>query len=346
MSALQQTVAKLADNMDILIQKNVPTTSTSAHIQSHVATATELPSVSGQPVLAGASFVEVDLFSNNNNNNVSSINLENARSTYGYTAEALPFVETVHPSVKRNIQEGKDVNLASLLIPYYNCQSDSVPGGNQKPDVRLNTELSLPQFIQAFAVYKNIMCQVHPNRRPELDLYERDIIDMASRYGGRGFYEYHKSFSAQAAAHLRFHGVKIDWSVRNNRLFCSIFSNYKANCCSECGSTLHMSQFCPSQTYAVAGNTMEMYNKASRVTTTAGSFANRANSTKDLLGRTRVIHNGNEICNNFNTMRGCHASQCRHLHLCLVCKQTDHSKMNCQISKNWRGQGQKIPSLR
>ncbi len=113
------------------------------------------PCPSGQPVLAGASFVEVDLFSNNNNNNVSSINLENARSTYGYTAEALPFVETVHPSVKRNIQEGKDVNLASLLIPYYNCQSDSVPGGNQKPDVRLNTELSLPQFIQAFAVYKN-----------------------------------------------------------------------------------------------------------------------------------------------------------------------------------------------
>ncbi len=64
----------------------------------------------------------------------------------------------------------------------------------QKSDPRLNTVLSISQFIQAFGIYKNIMCKAHPQRRPELDAYERDILEMSSRFGGVGFYEYHKTF--------------------------------------------------------------------------------------------------------------------------------------------------------
>lgn len=48
----------------------------------------------------------------------------------------------------------------------------------------------------------------------ELDLYERDIIDMATRYPGKGFYEYHRQFSLMAASHLRFNNIMVDWSVR------------------------------------------------------------------------------------------------------------------------------------
>ena len=48
---------------------------------------------------------------------------------------------------------------------------------------------------------------------------------MASRYGGEGFYEYHRMFSAEAAAHLRYANRKVDWSVRNNKLFTTIFVN-------------------------------------------------------------------------------------------------------------------------
>ena len=62
-------------------------------------------------------------------------------------------------------------------------------------------------------------------RRAELDVYKRDMVDMASRYGGHGFYEYHKLFSARAAAHLKYHNVPVDWSVQNNTLFCNIFAN-------------------------------------------------------------------------------------------------------------------------
>ena len=65
---------------------------------------------------------------------------------------------------------------------------------NRKPDPRLNKTLSLSEFIQAFGTYKSVMSEAYPERRIELDLYERDTVDMANRYPGTGFYEYHKQF--------------------------------------------------------------------------------------------------------------------------------------------------------
>jgi hypothetical protein len=37
----------------------------------------------------------------------------------GFAVESLPFVETVSPQLMKNIITGMDINLASLLIPYY-----------------------------------------------------------------------------------------------------------------------------------------------------------------------------------------------------------------------------------
>ncbi|XP_076101126.1 uncharacterized protein LOC143070913 [Mytilus galloprovincialis] len=144
------------------------------------------------------------------------------RTCYGYSAESLPLVETISPQLRQNITAGRDVNLASLLIPFYaGLCSDNIeqfPYPN-KPDPRLNRSLSIGEFVQAFSIYKNVMCSAYSQRRNELDLYERDIVDMATRYGGRGFYEYHRQFSLQAAAHLNYNNVMVDWSVRNNALF-------------------------------------------------------------------------------------------------------------------------------
>ncbi|KAL5007460.1 hypothetical protein ScPMuIL_016266 [Solemya velum] len=149
------------------------------------------------------------------------------RTRYGYSAESLPFVETVSPTLRRSIVEGKDVNLASLLIPNYKPSGTKTVGDNtEKPDHRLSKSLSLAEFIQAFGVYKNIMCETFPQRRPELDLYERDIVDMATQYQGLGFYDYHKQFSAKAAAQVLYRNIPVDWSVRNNSLFCNIFSHF------------------------------------------------------------------------------------------------------------------------
>jgi hypothetical protein len=49
----------------------------------------------------------------------------------------------------------------------------------------LENSYKLLVYIKIFSVYKNIMCSSYPHCRSELDLYERDIVDMASRCAGR-----------------------------------------------------------------------------------------------------------------------------------------------------------------
>ncbi|CAC5415197.1 unnamed protein product [Mytilus coruscus] len=212
------------------------------------------------------------------------------RTAHGYSAETLPFVETISPQLRKNIISGMDINLTSLLIPYYSGSGTHElslsEDQNNKSDPRSSRSLSLGEFIQAFGIYKNIMCTTFPHRRSELDLYERDLVDMATRYPGKGFYEYHKRFSADAAAHLRHNNIPVDWSIRNNTLFCNIFANIKPNTCSICSSTFHSSSYC------------NQSNNNNRNTT--GS--NR--SDQDIHGRERSYHGGKEICNNFNGKTG------------------------------------------
>ena len=247
------------------------------------------------------------------------------QTRFGYAAESLPFVETVHPTLRKQIVEGKDVNLAALLIPYYTGpHADPAVISKERVDPRLNQELTLPQFIQAFGIYKNVMCQAYPLRRLELDLYERDIVDMATRYQGKGFYEYHKMFSAQAAAHLSYSNIKVDWSVRNKTLFSNIFTNCNVNSCYHCDSTLHMASFCP-----------KLLEKGFTSTQRGTSFNFSSNKTRkwDVLGRNRVIVAGRELCNNYNSPKGCKVPKCNFAHACIICNKT-HSQQECHESKN------------
>ncbi|VDI30344.1 Hypothetical predicted protein [Mytilus galloprovincialis] len=116
------------------------------------------------------------------------------RTAHGYSAETLPFVETISPQLRKNIISGMDINLTSLLIPYYSGSGTHElslsEDKNNKSDPRSSRSLSLGEFIQAFGIYKNIMCTTFPHRRSELDLYERDLVDMATRYSG--LYEFKK----------------------------------------------------------------------------------------------------------------------------------------------------------
>ena len=230
------------------------------------------------------------------------------RTKYGFSAESLPLVETISPQLRQQITSGKDVNLASLLIPYYIPSDEN--DAYKKPDKRLLRSLTIGEFIQAFGIYKNIMGQAYPQRRQELDLYERDIIDMATRYPGKGFYEYHRQFSLMAASHLKYNNILVDWSVRNNTLFCNLFANTRAQTCASCNSTLHLSGFCPLN----------------------GAVGEKRNGDMDSYGRKRQFHEGKEICNNFNGVRGCQLPRCRNAHLCIECKG-DHSKQKCTYAK-------------
>ena len=235
------------------------------------------------------------------------------KTKYGFAAESLPFVETVSPSLRRQIIEGKDINLASLLIPYYTGPNLCDTTDKSKPDPRLQKILTIGEFIQAFGIYKSIMCEPFPQRRQELDLYERDIIDMASKYGGSAFYTYHKLFSAKAAAHLRYQNIPVDWSIRNNTLFCDIFADQRPNSCSICQDVTHSSGFCPKLL-------------------TQGS-ERRPERNSDVYGRPKVYHLGKEVCNNFNGEKGCSRPRCNNLHVCLTCKQ-EHPRYKCSEAKN------------
>ena len=254
----------------------------------------------------------------------------NQCSQWGYSAESLPFVETISSTLKKNIIAGKDVNLAALLIPYYNGSgvnsTECCDESKSKQDIRLNRDLNIKEFILAFGTYKNVMCSAYPERRPELDAYERHIVDMSSRYQGNGFYEYHKRFSAEAAAHLRYNNTAVDWSIKNNTLFCNIFSNLRPMACSLCSSTFHTANFCNRSSGSQKFN----------------AFKFKRNDDVDTYGRERVFHKDREICNNFNGARGCSSFRCRNFHVCVICKG-DHSKMTCpQLSKNEMTGAQKI----
>ena len=232
------------------------------------------------------------------------------RTKYGYCSESLPFVDTVFPSIRRAIIEGRDVNLASLLIPYYH--GPSLSDDKPKNDPRLHKNLNLGEFIQAFGIYKSIMCESFPQRRQELDLYERDIVDMAQKYG-KAFYEYHKQFSLKAAAHLKYQNIPVDWSVRNNTLFCNIFADQKPNTCHICHSISHTAGFCPS----LVAPQGEIQSKKSQ---------------QDPGSRQKVYSQGREICNHYNGDKGCMRQRCGYLHVCLVC-QKNHPKIQCTDSK-------------
>lgn len=46
------------------------------------------------------------------------------------------------------------------------------------------------KFNVAFAVFRDIICKVFPDRRKELDAYLAIISDLNMSYGGKLFYEY------------------------------------------------------------------------------------------------------------------------------------------------------------
>ncbi|XP_033119144.1 uncharacterized protein LOC117118615 [Anneissia japonica] len=202
------------------------------------------------------------------------------RTRFEYAAESLPMVETISPTIRNQIITGRDV-LASLFIPY--CNGPSSDGKDSSKDIRLNRLLKIGEFINAFGIYKNILGNVYPQRREELDKYERDIVDMATRYPGKGFYEYHKQFSLTAAAHLRYNDILVDWSIRNNTLFCNVFANSRPNTCQFCYSTLHLTAFCPTQ------------NDGKSVRTVVPNVNNGANDTAEGRGNLQQLQRNTRL---------------------------------------------------
>ena len=96
-----------------------------------------------------------------------------------YSSKSLPDVELVSPMIQRKIIEGKDINLAGLLIPHYEGamtieeRADMYSCSTKKPDHRLNKILDLSSFMKVLpGIYKSVMTEAYSQRHKELDLYE------------------------------------------------------------------------------------------------------------------------------------------------------------------------------
>ena len=257
------------------------------------------------------------------------------RNQYGVASHTLPHIETVPPAIRQNIIEGKDVNLALLLISpneLGELRQLEVAGGQvylksiTTTDKRFLRNLTLSEFIVAFTKYKNIMCEVYPMRRPELDMYERDIVEMATKYGGTTFYEYHKAFSARAAALLEQRNIKVDWSIRDEKMFCGLFAGTKIIACEICSSLVHSTALCPQ----VVGSNFNRKRPT-------GQAPGNSQLQVDKQGRPKVKFSGSEICNNFNGQLGCFRSYCPFAHICLTCKEPDHGQLACTANVKAKG---------
>ena len=99
-------------------------------------------------------------------------------------------VEVVSPQLKLEIWQGRNVNMASLLIPYFVSEHELsnreifISDGVAVPfrphrDAWLLRSLALPEFIKAFNIFRNVMCEKF-DRRKELDSYLGHIVEMAT----------------------------------------------------------------------------------------------------------------------------------------------------------------------
>ncbi|CAG2206466.1 unnamed protein product [Mytilus edulis] len=142
------------------------------------------------------------------------------------------------------------VSAVSLLIPVNENQSDTqqIEADGSilllKPkDHRLQRDLSIHEYIEAFNIYKNIVCEFE-DRRVELDMFLQDIIEMATKFKGNLFYEYHKAFAKKVAAIKLTKGLTVDWSIRDEKLYSSVCLGRAINTCGVCGSSLHSTEMC------------------------------------------------------------------------------------------------------
>ncbi|XP_044128654.1 uncharacterized protein LOC122925402 [Bufo gargarizans] len=225
-------------------------------------------------------------------------------------------------SLKKDIVAGKDINLASILIASHdvaenrviNCGDVSIV--MKAKDARLSRKLSIPEFVLAFSVYRDVVCSAQPDRREELDRYLYRVTDLGQKYGGSAFYDYHRSFSAKAAAALSQFQFVTNWAEMDTELFCRHFAGLRAPTCSNCQSIFHTTDWCPN------------YSLNTPQGPWPGPSGSQGNSSSvDKLGRPIVYLGKSQLCNNFN-LGSCAFNACRALHICSLCFRA-HPRSSC-----------------
>ena len=242
--------------------------------------------------------------------------------------EDLPEMDCVPPYVKKQILEGKDVNLAILLSSKCDLpqQHTMQYGGfilelNTTKDVILEHNFSLEEFNRTFRKYRSIMCKAYPHTKSELERYEADINEIAHIYGPC-FYTYYTLLYAKAAAAITEHNILINLSKVDDKLLNLVTHNVQSRVCNLCGNVDHSSKFCDR-----AKHGMPDAAPSSRTS----NFLLGARST-DKRGRPVTTVNGQEVCNNLN-YNVCFRKDCKLLHVCIQCSSKTHGIKLCQSSR-------------
>ncbi|XP_071090198.1 uncharacterized protein [Haliotis cracherodii] len=253
-----------------------------------------------------------------------------ATATQPLDPNTLPRLETASAHLRQQIHEGRDINLALLLIPDdVHCGPRSIQIGDGQlhlkttNDKRLQKVLNIRDFLKAFERFKKIMLEKFPNRSAELDEYQGIIIGLSNETDDNAFYTYHKMFSAQAAAAIELLNRPVYWGRLDRELYIKIFTSRKANACQWCSELNHTSEFCPLS--------LNDHLKSSLVPRKPQQIRTNNFDGTDAHGRAIIFHQGQSICNNYND-RGCSHQHCRFMHVCLICKRT-HPKFQCRTDK-------------
>jgi len=237
--------------------------------------------------------------------------------------DSLPMIpDMVTPALRRQIVEGKLVNLAELLIPNSSdCRLSECDGQSFaiKDDNRLNKTLTQGEFHSAFLAYKKVLCEAFPGRSSMMDAYQHHITDMAAQYGGTLFYEYHKMFAAKAAAWMA-KGVLVDWGLVDTRIYTTVTSGYRSSSCGLCHSLCHLTDFCPQMKF--------------QTSISIRPSPSHPYVRPDQLSGGQYQGSGRGICNNFNNsdIQCFRGKSCRFRHACLLCKSPGHGQFHCKQS--------------
>ncbi|MGH0163873.1 UNVERIFIED_CONTAM: hypothetical protein FKN15_046051 [Acipenser sinensis] len=171
---------------------------------------------------------------------------------------------------------------------------------------------------------------LHKTGLQELNQYLFLVVELSVRYGGTLFYQYHRAFSAKAAATLSADNRIVDWSRSDPDLFTRIFSGIRANACSTCASTAHSSYLCPKAAASAPQPIPHPLPSLLSSRHLAPALAPPTRSqAQDIYGRPIKFSGGRQICNNFNSSV-CFNRTCKNLHVCSFCYDA-HSRSICPL---------------
>jgi hypothetical protein len=264
--------------------------------------------------------------------------------------DSLPKVHVVAPKIRTDIHNNKYVNLALLLIPGMDSQSqtqitdrDGTQVVVRAADARLHRNLSIHEFRLAFTLFKNVVFEKEPDRRRELDTYSEHIDQMFLQFGGTHFYTYHKEFARQAEQYASM-GQLVDWASRDTTLQLRVFSGLRSASCDLCLNIDHTAGFCPLNRDQLTHTDQLGQSPTARPPAAVRDYPTRpltpsrspgavgvGDKRVDKHGRPRVFYNQSEICNNFNA-GGCaftHSVASRLVHWCSQCMAATHAAPAC-----------------